>query len=322
MLHLGRHHPPRVWAQGEGGLGLSTFPRPSCFRFQPLTPHRTEGSLWLHGPTLSLNAGLGPGGRGAIHPTAAPTAALGCTQRLHPWGISEREFTTPPVLEPHRCPSTAISAAAGCLACGRTASPALFTGPPHEAPTCPASRAGRQRAHLSCSSVVLCHRGPRKRTQDSFQQGHYSRGPGERGAPTGPQLLGSGCLRHLCTRPPATPITQEAGGGLVSMSKTERSGMTVCPPHQDRNSRARWGGGGGKGQTGRQPEPWRPRKTTLSLAGFSLGSSSQGLRASDRREGGTTESRELTLAQTRSHASRHLVLSPCTLVPGGNLPAL
>lgn len=146
---------------GGGGLGLSTFPRPSCFRFQPITPHRTEGSLWLHWPTLSHNAGLGPGCRGAIHPTAAPTAALGCTQCPHPWGISEQEFTTSPVLEPHRCPSTAISAAAGCLVCGRTASPALFTGPPHEAPTCtPCSQTSSlqdgetMNCHLSCSSVA------------------------------------------------------------------------------------------------------------------------------------------------------------------------
>lgn len=82
--------------------------------------------------------------------------------------------------------------------------------------------------------------------------------------------------------------------------------MTVCPPHQDRNSRVR---GGGVRQEDSLSHG-RPPETTLSLACFSLGSSSQGLRASDRREGGTTVSRELTLAQTRSHASRHLVLSP------------
>lgn len=134
---------------GEGGLGPSTFPRPSGFRLQPLTPHRAEGSLWLHWPKLSRNAALGPGGPGAIHPTAAPTAALGCTQCLHPWGISEQEFTPPSSGAP-QVSKPPTSGAAGCLVCGRTASPTLFTGPPHEAHPVhlargrPASRMGRQ----------------------------------------------------------------------------------------------------------------------------------------------------------------------------------
>lgn len=83
---------------------------------------------------------------------------------------------------------------------------------PQEAPPCaPCSRMSSLQdretlsSHLSCSSVVLCHQGPRKRTQHSFQQGHCSLGPGERGAPTGPQLLGSGVLAALLYQAPCHP---------------------------------------------------------------------------------------------------------------------
>lgn len=153
-------HPPRVWAQGEGGLGLSTFPRPSCFCFQPITPHRTEGSLWLHWPTLSHKAWLGPGCRGPIHPHSSPHSSSGLYSVSSPMGylrtrVHPPQFWSPTgVQAPH-------SGAAGCLVCGRTARPTLFTGPPHEAPPCmPCSRMASLQdwetmsCHLSCLSVA------------------------------------------------------------------------------------------------------------------------------------------------------------------------
>lgn len=95
---------PGCGPRGRVGSASAHSPGPAASVFSLSRRTEQKEASGFTGPRSVTKLGLDPGAGVRSTPTAAPTAALGCTQCLHPWGISEQEFT-PPVLEPHRGPS-------------------------------------------------------------------------------------------------------------------------------------------------------------------------------------------------------------------------
>lgn len=128
---------PGCGPSGRVGSASARSPGPAVSISSP--SHRTEQkeASGFTGPHSATKLGLDPGCGGPVH----PHSSSGLNSVSSAMGYLRTRVHTPPSSGAPQVSKPPISGATGCLVCGHTANPALFTGPPHEAPTCtPCSR--------------------------------------------------------------------------------------------------------------------------------------------------------------------------------------